>query len=302
MEANNACRFLLKQIFSFACTLVIVQFSFSQDTLSQYPPFQKKKLRNIIIGSAAGYTVSMTGLYHLWYSHSEKQSFRFFNDAAEWKQVDKLGHFGSAFYLSYGAQRGLRWSGVKKSKSDLIGTATGFLIMAPIEIFDGFSNAYGASAGDLMANAGGATFFLAQQVLWNEVRIFPKFSFHTTPFAAQRPTVLGDNPISQFFKDYNGQTYWFSVDIDKFTSFPKWLNIAVGYGAQNMIYARDYQNRQINLDPYRQYYLSFDFDLTSIKTRSKTIKTLIFLANIIKIPAPAACFSTHGNRFHLFYF
>jgi hypothetical protein len=302
MEANNACRFLVKQIFTIAFMSFVVQISFSQDTLSQQPPFQKRKLRNLIIGSAAGYTVSMAGLYHLWYSHSEKQSFRFFNDAAEWKQVDKLGHFGSAFYMSYGAQRGLRWAGVKNKKSDLIGAATGFLIMAPIEIFDGFSSAYGASMGDLVANAGGATFFLAQQSLWNEIRIFPKFSFHTTPFAAQRPSVLGDNSISQFFKDYNGQTYWFSVDVDKFTAFPKWLNIAVGYGAHNMVYSRDYQNRQINLNPYRQYYLSVDFDLTSVKTRSKTIKTLIFLANIIKIPAPAVSLSTHGSRFHLLYF
>jgi len=274
--------------------------SSGQDSTTQ--SLQNKRLRHVIIGASAGYTLSMTGLYHLWYSESEKQSFRFFNDNAEWKQVDKLGHFGSSFYFSYGIERGLLWSGMDKKRADIIGAATGFLIMAPIEIFDGFSDAYGASTGDLMANAAGATLFFTEQALWNEIRIYPKFSFHPTHFAAQRPNVLGTGMLSEFFKDYNGQTYWFSIDIDKFTAFPKWLNVAVGYGAENMIYGRDYQNRQVGLLPYRQYYLSLDFDLTSIKTQSKFLKTLIFLANIIKLPAPAVAFSRHGSRFQPFYF
>jgi hypothetical protein len=256
----------------------------------------------MLISTSAGYAASMTGLYQLWYRHSEQQSFTFFNDNKEWKQVDKLGHFGSAFYMSYATQRGLRWTGISKKKADIAASVTGFLVMLPIEVFDGFSDAYGASTGDLIANAGGVTLFYAQQTLWDEIRIYPKFSFHTTGFASQRPDVLGDNTLSQFFKDYNGQTYWFSVDIDKFTTFPKWLNVAIGYGAENMIYARDYQNEQLSLNPYRQYYLSLDFDLTAIKTRSKAIKTLVFLANIIKIPAPAVSFSKQGVRGHGFYF
>ncbi|TAD94403.1 MAG: hypothetical protein EAY75_00090 [Bacteroidetes bacterium] len=52
--------------------------------------------------------------------------------------------------------------------------------------------------------------------LWNEVRLVPKFSFFPTPFAEQRPELLGKNISQQWLKDYNGQTYWLSVDIDKF--------------------------------------------------------------------------------------
>lgn len=54
--------------------------------------------------------------------------------------------------------------------------------------------------------------------------------------------------------------------------------------------------------PYRQYYLSLDIDLTKIKTRSKFVKTLGFLANSLKIPAPALQFSTKGVHFKPFYF
>jgi hypothetical protein len=277
-------------------------FVHGQDSVQTDQSINKKRLRHISIAAATGYTIGLTGLYHLWYKNSEAQSFRFFNDNAEWKQVDKFGHFGSAFYLSYGTYKALRWSGLPQQRSSLISAATGFLMLLPIEVFDGFSDAYGASTGDLLANAGGATFFLGQQALWKEIRIYPKFSFHPTQFSQLRPNVLGNGSVSEFFKDYNGQTYWFSFDIDKFVAFPKWLNLTVGYGAENMVYARDYQNLQHGFNPYRQYYLALDFDLTAIKTRSKALKTIIFFANIIRIPGPALSFSTHGTQFHPFYF
>jgi uncharacterized protein YfiM (DUF2279 family) len=274
----------------------------SQAQIQDTSHVNKKRLRTFVWSGAGAYAVSMAGLYHLWYKDSKQQNFKFFNDNEEWKQVDKTGHFLSSFYLSYGAQKALRWSGVPDKKSDLIGASVGFLMLVPIEIFDGFSDAYGASSGDLIANASGSVLFLTQQAIWQEVRIFPKFSFHTTGYAALRPNTLGQNTISQTLKDYNGQTYWLSIDADKFLRFPKWLNVAVGYGAHEMVYARDSENMAMGYDGYRQYYLSLDFDLTAIQTRSKAVKTLLFFANIIKLPSPALSFSRHGAEFHPFYF
>ena len=287
------------------CTwLLIISYhtGFCQDTARQESPINKKRTQTAIIASASGYALSMAALYHLWYKDSKTQDFHFFNDNAEWKQVDKIGHFGSAFYLSYGAHKTLRWCGAEKRKADWLASVSGFLVLLPIEIFDGYSDAYGASAGDLTANAAGSLFFYGQQAIWNDIKIYPKFSFHPTRFADRRPELLGDHIASQLFKDYNGQTYWFSFDLDKFASLPKWVNIAVGYGAENMIYARDHQNREANYHPYRQYYLSLDPDLTAIKTRSKMVKSLLFLANIIKIPSPTLEMSKHGIKFHAFYF
>lgn len=269
-----------------------------RDTLQ----INRKRFNTFVIGSATGYGLTMVALNHLWYSDSKKQSFRFFNDNAEWKQVDKLGHFYSAFYFSYGTAAALKWSNVPAQKADLWGAVTGFLVLVPVEVFDGFSDAYGASAGDLVADAAGSAFYLGQQHLWNEVRIAPKFSFRRTGYAALRPNVLGDSPASEILKDYNGQTYWLSADMDKFIRFPRWLNLAAGYGAQGMAYARDDQNKAAGYDAYRQYYLSIDLDLTAIRTRSKVLKTLIFIASTIKIPAPAVEFSRKGVAFHALQF
>jgi hypothetical protein len=244
----------------------------------------------------------MVGLYHLWYKDAGQQSFRFFNDNAEWKQLDKGGHFISSFYISQGVGQALRWAGVQEPKADLYGAVTAFGVLLSIEVLDGHSKAYGASPGDLVANTAGPLFFLSQKALWNEVRIYPKYSVHLTSFAPRRPDLLGDTRVSRLLKDYNGMAMWLSLDADKFIRFPKWLNVAMGYGAENMLFARDNQNLENGLDPYRQYYLSVDLDLTAIKTRSKAMKALIFFASIIKLPAPAVEFSSRGTKFHPFYF
>jgi hypothetical protein len=282
-------------------SISIPSFAFAQP-LQDSVVVNKKRLSTFVIGSSIAYGATLVGLNELWYKDSQRQSFQFFNDNAEWKQVDKIGHVYSSFYFSYGLSRALQWCDVKPRKADLTAALTGFLVMVPIEIMDGYSDAYGASGGDLVANAAGSLFFAGQSLLWNEIRLYPKFSFHRTSFAPLRPNVLGDGLASELFKDYNGQTYWISVDIDKFIRFPKWLNLAVGYGAEGMVYARNAQNAEAGYHSYRQYYLSIDFDLTAIKTRSKTVKTLIFFANMIKIPAPTVEFSTQGTRLRGFFF
>jgi hypothetical protein len=292
---------LIKLSFLLLYILPALALAQIQDSTT-FKPVDKKKIRIITTVAAVGYTGALIGLNELWYKNASKESFHFFNDLPEWKQVDKVGHFYSAFYASYATSKALRWCDVDKKKSALIGSLTGFLVMAPIEIFDGYSSAYGASAGDLLANAAGASFFLAQSLAWKEIRVYPKFSFHNSSYASMRPNVLGDTWSSEILKDYNGQTHWLSVDVDKFMRFPKWLNFAVGYGAEKMIYARDEQNTEVDLYPYRQYYFSLDFDLTAIKTKSRTIKTLIFIANMIKLPAPAIEFSRKGIKCHGLYF
>ena len=258
-----------------------------------------RRLRTVIITGALSYSVTMIGLNSIWYSQHGKQSFRFFNDGPEWKQMDKAGHAFSAFHVASIGTHALQWSGVSKNKSDKASAITSFAILSSIEILDGFSSGYGASASDWAANALGSGFFLGQQLLWNEVRIHPKYSFHRTGFAKQRPNILGDGLIEEMIKDYNGQTYWLSADMDKFLKFPKWLNLAVGYGAENMIYARDIQNNQLG---YRQLYVALDFDLTAIKSRSKVVNTLLFFANMLKLPAPTIELAQGRARARFYYY
>ena len=279
--------------------LLVTSGAYSQDSLST---LNTKRLRGFVIGSSITYTASMVGLSELWYDDTPKQSFQFFNDNREWKQVDKVGHFFGAFYTSNITYNSLLWCGVDERKSVWISTLTGFALLLPIEIFDGHSEAYGASAGDLAANFLGASFFFMQRSIWNEVRLRPKFSYRHTNYAAKRPEVLGDTYASRVLKDYNGQTYWLSIDMDKFTPFPRWLNLALGYGADGMVYANDNSNEIAGFDAHRQFYLGIDFDFSAINPRSKFLKGVVNVIDLIKLPAPAIEFSRKGTTLRAFSF
>lgn len=291
-----------KKVLLFFITCLSVHFSQAQFLLTDSIPYQPKKITTLSIATGAVYGISMIALNEAWYKENSRQDFHFFNDAAEWKQVDKAGHFYSAFYLSALSAQAINQCGVKAKKSALLGSLSGFVILSTIEIFDGYSEAYGASVSDLLANTGGGAFYWWQQYHWQELRIQPKFSFHRTSFAPLRPALLGENLATEILKDYNGQTYWLSADMDKFMHFPKWLNLAVGYGAHNMVYARDATNALNGYDAYRQYYLSIDFDLTAIETNSKFVRGLLKALSVVKLPAPALEMNKKGFKFHPFYF
>ena len=282
-------------------TLLLISISSlakAQDTLQQ-----NKRLKPLIITSASAYAVTLVGLDRLWYSDFERESFHFFNDNHEWNQVDKVGHFYSAFHISSGSHRILQWAGVSNEKAELWGALTSVIVMTPIEIFDGFSSAYGASYGDLIANSSGTLFFYGQQKLWGEIRLQPKISFRKSGYAELRPNVLGSNLPEQMLKDYNGQTYWLSVNLSKFIhgNFPKWLNLAVGYGATGMVAASEAQNQELGYHSSRQYYLSLDLDFSEYESKSKFVNSLLYVVSMIKIPSPTLSLNRQELKFHFFY-
>ncbi|UOR03510.1 YfiM family protein [Hymenobacter aerilatus] len=247
---------------------------------------------------AGGLVVTYAGLTYglskAWYT-GERSSFHWFNDFPEWKQMDKAGHFWGAFHESRGAVDMLRWAGLDDRKAIWYGGFVGFLLQSPIEILDGHDPKYGASATDLAANFLGSVGLIGQQLAWNEVRIMPKVSFRTTRYAPMRPNVLGRSFAERLLKDYNGQTYWLAVDVGAFmpatSRWPRWLQPAVGYGAQQMVYNDANANAALGLRAYRQYYLSLDVDLRHIPTRSKLLRRVFYVASIFHLPAPALEYS-----------
>lgn len=249
-----------------------------------------------VLGSAA-----LIGLNQLWYADYPKSKFHFINDNAEWLQMDKAGHLYSSYHLGRFGAEALQWSGVSKKDQLIYGATLGFVFLSAVEIMDGHSAEWGASSGDIIANALGTGLYVSQELLWNEQRIIPKFSFHTTAFAQQNPNVLGSSFSEQLLKDYNGQTYWLSANLNAFfpnSSFPKWLNIALGYGADGMLSGNSNgDNRE------RQFYLSFDINFQKIRTNNSVLKTIFSLINTIKVPAPTVSFgSFSGLKGHVFYF
>lgn len=302
----------------FKSIIVFIFFWYSQNAVAQSSienflkpsdTLNKKRLKSLVVSELAIGSAALIGLNQLWYADYPRSDFHFINDNAEWLQMDKLGHVFSSYHLgSYGADA-LKWSGASRKSQLIYGSTLGVAFLTTVEVFDGYSANWGASLGDVAANVAGTALYVSQELLWKEQRIVPKFSFHTTPYASARPEVLGSSIPEQILKDYNGQTYWLSANIHSFAKssvIPKWLNVAIGYGAEGMITANDEFINTIFLPEskrYRQFYLSLDLDLTKIETKSHFVKTLLTVINCIKIPAPTfEIKGSGGTKFHLLYF
>lgn len=292
---------------------MIFQTGFAQNTADSFfkpsDSLDIKRQNTVIISEAVLATGTLIALNQAWYAEYPKSDFHFINDNAEWLQMDKAGHVFSSYHLGrFGAEM-LQWSGANKKNQLLYGAGLGFAFLTAVEVLDGYSSEWGASLGDVVANASGTALYVSQELIWKEQRIMPKFSFHTTKYAGYRPEVLGSSFTEQILKDYNGQTYWLSVNLHSFakgSKIPKWLNLALGYGADGMITGNKEDTPPIltsNPKRFRQFYLSLDVDLTKIKTKSHFLKTVFSVLNTVKIPAPTIEF-VHLNdiKYHLIYF
>ena len=282
---------------------------------------------------ATAYTGLMIGLNEAWYADYERSEFHLFNDWGEWNNMDKMGHWYTAYTYSNWAFQGAKWTGMNRRKAMWTGAGIGFFLQFSLEILDGYSEKWGFSMADMAFNTIGCAMMVSQELAWKEQRIVMKMSSFPTDYPAttiysvdggntttlqkRAHSLFGETSLERFLKDYNKQTIWASVNVYSFMKnkerkFPKWLNIAVGYGSDNMYggfenewFEEDvfYKLDDSEYPRYRQFYLSLDLDLTRIKTKSHFLKTLLFLLNTIKVPAPAVEFNTLGKvRFYPVYF
>lgn len=299
----------LLYIFSFF-TLNLTAQSGLNKFLTPSDTLNKSRRNAVIISEASLAGISLLALDQLWYADFERSKFHTINDNNDWLQMDKIGHVFTAYQMGRIGADLLNWSGVKKEHQLLYGATLGFGYLTAVEIMDGHSKEWGFSWGDMLANASGTALYVSQELLWQEQRIVLKFSFHETNFSDIYPEKLGESILEQLLKDYNGQTYWLSLNVRSFfkgIKIPRWFNVAFGYGGEGMLgnfnskQDIEYQNF-ISKNEHRQFYLSLDLNLTSIDTKSRFMSTLFGLINMIKIPFPTLEFSKKGVAFHLFYY
>ncbi|MCW3076972.1 MAG: hypothetical protein JWO32_1581 [Bacteroidetes bacterium] len=283
---------------------------------AQQDSLQKKlKCRKtILLGSSLLLTSgSIVYLNNAWYQQYNTGKFHFFNDNNEWLQMDKAGHAFTTYQISRLMMNAFEWAGFTKNQKLFIGGTSGLVYMSAIEMLDAYSNGWGFSWGDELSNVAGTSLAITQEALWKEQRIQLKFSYSKSGLAQYNPSLLGENFYTQILKDYNGQTYWLSISpssfIKKTNTFPKWLNIALGYSAYGMLggnfnsfSVQKADGTSLRYERERRFYASIDIDLTRIKTKSKILKGLFSALNIIKIPAPALQFSNKGLRGYFIYF
>ena len=299
-------------------SFTVCPYCFSQSSTEENEGFDqiatseadKNKIALALSIGGTAYTATSIALYESWYKNYEQSKFHFYNDWNEWNNMDKVGHLYSAYFQTAWAYHGWKWAGLKENQALFAGAATSFLAQTTIEVFDGFSKEWGFSVPDFASNLIGIGSFVTQQIAWKEQRIRFKSSFtpinYKKRYGSERyqqraNDLFGTNLSTKLFKDYNAQTIWMSLNLKSFfqkSNLPEWLNLAFGYGAENLF--GGYSNNSLNLEDrqvkrYGQFYISLDADLSKIDTSSPLLRTLLDVLNIIKLPFSTIEINTLGE-------
>lgn len=292
--------------------LLLVQVSLGQGIFSKPDSLNKQRRMINIGGQGLLYGSTLTALNFAWYSDYQNGKFHFFNDWPGWMQMDKLGHSAAAYQAASNLYRFNRWTGAGERQSMWYAAGLGFSYQLAVELLDGFSEGWGFSVYDVAFNTIGSSGFVAQQHFWKEQRIKLKFSFSPSGLTQLNGTesnyrevdraeyLFGTALYEQWLKDYNGQTYWLSMNVwslmGKPDGFPKWLNVALGHSVNNVLGAErntweiDQGGGAVNyasaLSRQRQFLLSLDIDLDHVNL-PKYLIWIRPIVGVIKFPFPA---------------
>jgi hypothetical protein len=307
-KQKSPLSFLTGLFFMFIC----LGLSGQNSLLTPSDTVNKKRLNFVRIGGLGGSVVVLGSLSYAWYSEYDAVPFHFFDDSKEWLVMDKIGHGLTSYYGGLYGYKSMKWAGVSEKESIWYGGLYGWTFLLGTEFLDGISSGWGASPSDLLANTLGASLFISQQLGWGKQRIIFKFSYWPSDFAQYRPNLLGDSHWNRWLKDYNGQTYWLSANLNDFgikgKIIPSWLNVALGYSVDGLIGGNknpildDIGNPLPVFDRKGEWFLSLDLDFKKIKTRSKILKSIFYTASFIKIPFPALGFSDGKFKFHYLHY
>jgi hypothetical protein len=288
------------------------------DTLRFWDIPEKRHAGRFWLAAGSGVTAygfTLAALNQLWYSEYGRTSFHLYDDSREWMQMDKAGHMFTSYFEADWLHHVARWTGMSESSSIWTGVISAMVLQATIEVLDGFALDWGFSPYDIVANTAGCALWAVQQATWKDQRVRMKVSssFRTYPehlvlgspggamtLRERSADLFGEHIFQTYLKDYNAQTIWLSVNVHSFlqkdSRFPKWLNLAIGYGAENMYggyknqWTRDGNAYWLDADiarRYRQFYVAPDIDLSRIGVKSRPLKALLHMVNIFKLPTPA---------------
>jgi hypothetical protein len=300
---------VLKRFIILLCALPFIQSLTAQED-SARTPINHKRLIIVSGANAALWGGSYIALNKAWYAGYARTRFHFFDDLPEWNQMDKAGHVWTSYHVSRLSAEMWKWTGFSPNVSAILGGASGMVYQGIIEIQDAYSSQWGFSWSDIGANVAGSGLYVFQQLVWKDQRLQVRFSTYPSEYPSnllnRRDQLFVNTALERILKDYNSQTYWVSANLKSFfprSNLPAWLNIAAGYGADGMYGGRtnvwtdkEGVNHDFsNIKRSRKFYLSPDIDLTKIKINNRFVRSVFFVLNMVKIPAPALELNNSGK-------
>ena len=263
----------------------------SKDSSDNTPTYLQRK--TIVTAGVAAHTLFATYLEYKWWWKGNYHPFKFENDGFLNNYslgVDKIGHFYTSYFYYNALREVLIWGGYSPSTAEWWGAGISIFYALSIEIGDGFST-YAFSLTDFTANALGVSYgFLQHQIPFlNNFRF--KWSYYPS----------GKLPLDRYYRltdDYDGHIYWLSINVHNLlpeswkTSWPKLLNIAIGYSGENIYGRPSWAGPPIGPSgaASRKFVISLDYNLSSLQTTTDTWTALKHIFDMFHYPAPGVRF------------
>jgi hypothetical protein len=252
--------------------------------------------RVVLLGAITAGTVAAVHMYQAraWWQ-GPRAPFRFENDWVYALNIDKLGHAYGAYTLSHLFTYSMDWSGFSHNTSIFYGSVLGLAYQLYVEVEDGYHLDYGFSPGDAFSDVIGAAIPLAQE----RFPVLKSFSLKWSYYpSTEYLDALRSGSGRAFIDDYQGQTYYITMDPHFLmgdhppTWIPSWLGVAFGLAA------RDLQNAEVRR---RVYIFALDYNLTRIQTESGFLRSLFTVLDHFHLPAPGLVLDGSAVKLRLVY-
>lgn len=259
-------------------------------------------------GFVAADVVVMYGLNRLWYSGHDRTSFHWYNDWNTYVQQDKVGHMFVSWHLARVFGEYGMWSGMSRRRAGLFGGLMSAAFQSQIEVFDGFSEAFGASGTDIAANVvggviGGLKVAYPDRLSWFDA----KYSYHPSPYYQEDVSdVAPFRYLGNALKDYDGISYWLVVrPSNRYAEWPEWLGISVGYsgtGLAHPLSGRFEEGGRGGPVHRRQVFVGPDIDLLALRDDwPQPFRAIASFFSFVRLPAPAVQLTPEVRWYWIYY-
>ena len=250
-------------------------------------------------GMVGGYAALHVYLNREWWSETPAKRWYVAND---WDQnerdEDKFGHFLGGYQLTRAPSELLHAGCVPGSRAVALAALYAWAFQFQIEEWDGTQQMYGFNPSDLIADASGALFAVAQQHTKALRYVKPTFSYRPTD-AYHRRNELGHFGQPRATTDYAGQTYWLSTDVHsllpaRLESFwPSFVRLSPGYSITDYVDPATGAPRRAK----RKILLSLDFDPEHLPGDNRVWRTVKHELSFLHIPGPTLQFTPRTKLF-----
>jgi hypothetical protein len=250
-------------------------------TLTGQPPRRYTKIQPALAAAYLSTYVGLIAALHYYQKvtfWSSTQTFRIRDNWDESLGANYFGHAIAGYFISYLSEQALLASGVSYKLAPLYGGLLGLGYQVYVEVLDGFGTNFSLSPYEMYSNILGCTYFVLTQEYPSLQNWMPKYSFYPASSFGELAKVDSQTPID----DYSAWNFWVSANINNLTNgsipfWPKWLNLAIGYGARNLGYPEE----------SRLVTLALDYDLVKLLPDGPSgwnwFKQTL---NFVKLPSP----------------